>query len=292
MTHGLYQCSMWFSAHSQLSLGAWLLCKCFTSNKFSLSAQLLWLSAVTPGQPTWIWATQQIICSHLCYCAASQTAKEGDPAVKASCWKPPLMPPDPCDIDSFSGSHATGLGSARISCFLPVFSGSVLEIPTQFPSPPAHAPRASMHPSALGDPFHPALLSACSTLPVHRRLETHGLTCCLLCVCVCVLVFLEGWSIPQKEVWENLTGQQLQWLGFHQRWNPYTLFSCPLPPVLFTGWFSGQWEGQRPSLNYPSPCISICYIHTNTSNKNCYWYFSMTSIKCWESVKLSINCKI
>lgn len=99
------------------------------------------------------------------------------------------MPPDPCDIDSFSGSHATGLGSARISCFLPVFSGSVLEIPTQFPSPPAHAPRASMHPSALGDPFHPVLLSACSTLPVHRRLQTHGLTCCLLCVCVRVSVF-------------------------------------------------------------------------------------------------------
>lgn len=33
MTHGLYQCSLWFSAHSQLNLGAWLLCKGFTSNK-------------------------------------------------------------------------------------------------------------------------------------------------------------------------------------------------------------------------------------------------------------------
>lgn len=99
------------------------------------------------------------------------------------------MPQDPCDIDSFSGSHATGLGSARISCFLPVFSSSVLEIPTQFPSPPARTPRARVHPSALGDPFHPLLLSVCFTLPVHRRLQTHGLTCCLLfapCVCLCL----------------------------------------------------------------------------------------------------------
>lgn len=151
--------------------------------KISLSAQLLWLSAVTPGQPAWIWDLQEIIYSHLCYCAISQPAKQGDPAVKASCWKPPLMPPDSCDIDSFSGSHATGLGWASISSFLPVFSSSALEIPTQFPSPPARAPRASMHPSALGDPFHPALLSACPTLPVHRRLQTHG---CLLCTCVCV----------------------------------------------------------------------------------------------------------
>lgn len=112
------------------------------------------------------------------------------------------MPPDPCDIDSFSGSHATGLGSARISCFSPVFSSSVLEIPTQFPSPPARAPRASVHPSALGDPFHPAV-PHCRA----QELQTHG---CSLCVCLCLS------STPLKEQWENLTGQELQCLGFHQ----------------------------------------------------------------------------
>lgn len=94
------------------------------------------------------------------------------------------MPPDPCDIDSFSGSHATGLGSARISCFSPVFSSSVLEIPTQFPSPPARAPRASVHPSALGDPFHPAVPHSRA-----QELQTHG---CSLCMFVFVIHPSEG----------------------------------------------------------------------------------------------------
>lgn len=118
--------------------------------------------------------------------------------------------------------------------------------------------------------------------PVHRSCRPMA----VLSACLCL------WSTPQKEQWENLTGQELQWLGFHQRWNPYISFSCPLPPALLTGWFSGQWEGRRPSLKYTSSCMSICYSHTNTSNKNCSRNFSVTNIKCWESVKLSINSTI
>lgn len=73
-----------------------------------------------------------------CWCADSPSAGQVDPAAGASCWKPPLMPPDACDIDSFSGSPATQLGSAIISS-LPLFSSPELEIPMLFPSPPALA---------------------------------------------------------------------------------------------------------------------------------------------------------
>lgn len=150
------------------------------------------------------------------------------------------MPPDPCDIDSFSGSHATGLGSARISCFLPVFSSSVLEIPTQFPSPPAHAPRASVHPSALGDPFHPG----CSTL-----LCTGAADSWLFALPLCLGLWRADPSLRRKHgrTWLARSCRDLDSIKHG------ILTSCFLVRFyLFCsldGWFSGQWEGQRPALN-------------------------------------------
>lgn len=199
------------------------------------------------------------------------------------------MPPDPCDIDSFSGSHATGLGSGSISSFSPVFSSSALEIPTQFPSPPAHAPGASVRPSTLGDRFHPMLLSASSMLPMQMRLQTHV---CLLHACM----FAEGWSVLQKGAWVNQTGQKLWQHGFHQTWSPYIcLFSivlfhlfCSLTGLLDSKKVRGPpWT---PHL-YAYPSVIVIAIQP-TFDKACSWYFSMANIKCWESVKLPINGKI
>lgn len=198
------------------------------------------------------------------------------------------MPPDPCDIDSFSGSHATGLGSASISFFSPIFSNSVLEIPSQFPSPPAHAPRASVRPSVSVIPS----TQCCSLSVPHFPCRWD---CKLTCVCsVCVCLWKADPSI-KKGVWVNQTGQELRWRGFHQTWSPYIcLFSIVLSHLFCspTGLLDNEVRGApwTPHL-YAYPSVVVIALKP-TFNKTCSWNSSMANIKRCEAVKLPMNGKI
>lgn len=196
------------------------------------------------------------------------------------------MPPDACNIDSCSGSHATRLGSASISSS-PVFSSPELEIPMRFPSPPAGAPRGSMCPSTPDDTSPPA--PAPSLVPAFHAAETAKPRAFVVCA--------EGWSVLQKAAWVNRTGQELRRHGFHQMQSPYIcLFSIVLSHLLcsLTGLLDGEKvRGPRWTIRlYANPSVIVRALQP-TFDKPCSSCFSMANIKCCVRIsKVTITCKI